>query len=92
MDDSHVLLFLGVVIGLFLAAIIFIIVEDASSQVKIDMETANDICKQLTGNESSVAKDSWKDDVVGNEGKLICITPSFDSTQNIIIKSNQDIN
>jgi len=44
----------------------------------LDKETLEDICKNLTGNETVDAKISF--------GKLICETPSYDSTTNIIFR------
>ncbi len=70
----------GIVIGLMIMGAIWIIVYEGSFD--ISQETGDDICRQLTGNESAVAKDSG--------GKLICLIPSYDETQNIIIKSNQE--
>ncbi len=70
----------GIVIGLMIMGAIWVIVYGESFD--ISQETGDDICRQLTGNESAVAKDSG--------GKLICLIPSYDETQNIIIKSNQE--
>lgn len=78
------LLFIGLFFGFLFTAIGF-----GSQGIDISQATANDICVQLTGNETAIAKDSWDTDAAIG-GKLICIIPSFDSTQNIIIKSNQD--
>lgn len=53
--------------------------------VAINQETADDICQQITNETSAVASD---DNTGINGGRLICTVPSYDSTQNIIIKSN----
>ena len=49
--------------------------------IGLSEETAQDICQQLTGNKTEFKVES-------SRGKLICELPSFDATQNIIIKSN----
>ncbi len=73
----------GVFIGLAIMFAVFFIIDLSTSQpINLSQETGDDVCFQLTGNESVVA-DSLN-------GKLYCETPSFDSTQNIIIKENSD--
>ena len=51
------------------------------SRVNLSQDTADDICQQLTGNSSAIAVEEL-------DGKLHCELPSYDATQNIIIKSN----
>ena len=80
MDVETATIIAGIVIGLMLMGMVWVIVYEES--FNISQETGDDICRQLTGNESAVAKDSG--------GKLICLIPSYDETQNIIIKSNQE--
>ena len=53
--------------------------------IALDQETGDDICRQLTGKSTAVASDEAKKIY---DGKLICTVPSYDSTQNIIVKSN----
>jgi len=75
---------IGILVGIvafFIFSLIFI------PEINITQETGDDICKQLTGNQTAVAtigEDS------GEYGKLICELPSFDATQNIIIKRNSE--
>lgn len=57
--------------------------------VTLSQETADDICRQLTGNETAIAEDS-SSNVDVPSGKLRCVLPSFDSTQNIIIIENSE--
>ena len=78
-EDIILAIFLGLTIGIFFTWVIV-------SAIGIDLtqETGDDICKQLTGNETAVASD-WDEN---GYGKLICILPSYDSTQNIIVKEN----
>jgi len=49
--------------------------------IGLSQETANDVCFNLTEIDGVVA-------VPNADYKLICEVPSFDSTQNIIIKEN----
>lgn len=46
--------------------------------VQLNQETANDICIQLTSNESAIGS--------SENGKLICKIPTIDATHNIIIE------
>lgn len=72
---------LGLCIGALVFGIITAIVY--SSQISLDKETINDICKNITGNNGTTFNN------VG-DGKLHCQLPSFDSTQNIIIDLNNN--
>lgn len=74
----------GIIIGTILITMIvmcaiFAIIE-INYDIVLDQETSNDVCKQLTGNSTAVASSDYF--------KLICTIPSFDSTQNIIVKTN----
>lgn len=62
--------------GILISAIILFIL----TPVALSQETADDVCKHITGNESAKAESL--------DGKLECILPTYDSTQNIIIKYN----
>lgn len=77
-DIGFVLLFLaiGFVAGMILIGIVL-------SGILINQETADDICKQLTNNQTARAEGT-------QDKKLICVLPSFDETQNIIIKTNSE--
>lgn len=81
---------IGIMTGAMLMAIVFVAVTGSSTTLKISQETADDVCRQLTGNESAVAEDTYGGDVEGNSGRLICITPSYDATQNIVFKQNNE--
>ncbi len=70
------------VFGIFLGTII------ESHDIGISQETGDDICKNLTGNQSAVAYEIFEDNY--RTGKLGCDIPSYDSTQNIIIKKNNE--
>ncbi|KKN58027.1 hypothetical protein LCGC14_0556850 [marine sediment metagenome] len=77
------------VIFIFCLGLVVGTIITGSSGIDISQETADDICKQLTGNETVVAYDGWnRNELVG--GKLGCELPSFDATQNIIIKQNNE--
>ncbi len=80
----------GLMAGAVVAAVIFIIIVGSSTTFKISQETADDICRQLTGNESAVGEDTYNDGIRRNSGKLICVTPSYDATQNIVFKQNNE--
>ncbi len=75
-----------IVLGSVALILIGIVIGQGLVDVKLTQETADDICQQLTGNFTAVASESYNEGL--DRGKLICTTPSFDSAQNIIIKSN----
>lgn len=77
------MVFLGAGLGMAIAFMI------SMSGIDISQETGDDICKNLTGNESAVAYD-WDSDSKLGFGKFGCKIPSYDSTQNIIIKKNNE--
>jgi len=79
MGNLEVFMF-GMGVGMILAVILFFLVTPS---IQLSQETADDICQQLTGNKTATAsKESYK--------QLICELPSFDETQNIIIKPNSE--
>lgn len=53
-----------------------------SEPIKISQETGDSMCLQITNNSATVATSEY--------GKLICTVPSYDHTQNIIVRSNND--
>jgi hypothetical protein len=71
-----VLMILCVAFGFSIALGIFDVDE-------LSQETLDDICLQLTNESGTIAE-------VGVNGELICEIPSYDSTPNIIVKSNSD--
>jgi len=94
-EDWESIIFAAAVAFLLGMAITLIIYSSMErNYIKISQETADDICYQLTGNESVVAKDYWdfsNDGIEGHpieKGKLVCELPSYDSTQNIVVMSN----
>ena len=84
MDPENVMIFL---IGMMAGVIFTILICIAPQGILISQEVADDVCKQITGNESAIAKEDGSK-IYG--GKLFCIIPSYDETQNIIIKSNSE--
>lgn len=78
-ECSLQMFFLGIVIGCVLGVMIILIC--LNNDLIINQEVGNDICYQLTGNKSIASVE---------DGKLVCEIPSFDSTQNIIVRSNSD--
>lgn len=85
------LIFLGFMTGMFGYMIIVEVV--LTPDLGVSQETADDICKQLTGNKSAVANTRYNEDYCTSwkgECKLICETPSYDQTQHIIIRSNSE--
>ncbi len=82
-DETKVLIFwvvFGLLMGMFTGLLIMVII----SPIRLSQETGNDICQQITGNENTIS--SSGDPI----NKLTCKTSSFDETQNIIIKQNDE--
>lgn len=75
---------LGFSIGLIVLGFILGTVATIHSGLILEPEVIHDICYQLTGNSSVIG--------LVEEGKLICELPSFDSTQNIIVRDNSGEN
>ncbi len=75
-----------IICGVVLIMLLGTLLGQDTTNIRLNQETADDICKQITNDSTAVASDegirSW------HGGKLICIVPSYDSTQNIIVKSN----
>ncbi len=63
------------------------VIGEGVVDVALNQETADDICIQITNDSTAVASD---DNRGINGGRLICTIPSYDSTQNIIVKSNDE--
>ncbi len=81
--DLILFVLFGFFLGLFLGAFIH-------PDISLSQEVADDVCQQLTGNQSAIATQEKEDlSFFKRQGKLVCIIPSFDSTQNIIIKTNE---
>ena len=72
----------GIIIGFLIGTLIgmAIVIFTGIDSFQISQETADDICVNLTGNSTAIAK--------SEHGKLICEVPSYDSTQNIIVRGN----
>ena len=70
-------LLIGLLFGAWFVLVIIAIIFNTIF-VNISQETADDICKNLTGNETVKATDEG--------GKLICEVPDYDSTLNIVIR------
>lgn len=75
-----ILMVIGLWVGVLILALMDLKITDASS-LRLSEETLNDICYNLTNNSASVGESI--------DEKLICKIPSYDHTQNIIIKSNE---
>lgn len=71
-------IFIGFFIGVGFMFFIFVFVED--NRLNISHETGDTICSQITNNSATVASTL--------NGNLVCKIPTYDHTQNIIIKSN----
>ncbi len=96
MEDFTHGIIAGIVIGLIFGSLIGMTLFSENrrdNNLKISQQTGNDFCAEVTGNESSVAKDWW-DYAAGREpiqkGGLVCELPSYDSTHNIVIKKNSE--
>lgn len=76
---------MGMTIGLIIVSISTFSPDTSVSYnrdgyLSISNSTGNDICHQITNNSVSTAS--------AENGKLICLLPSYDHTQNIIVKEN----
>ena len=80
MDNENKEFLFMLFIGFFLGVTIFALIMAIIDPIMLKQETIDDICKELTGTESAVAEEVHR--------KLVCLIPSFDETQNIIIKTN----
>ena len=90
MEIEDVIFFLA--LGLILGFGGFIIGSEfigSKIDIRLDQEVADDICQQLTNNSVAVALNEFEVGMVKG-GKLICNIPSFDATQNIIIRTNSE--
>lgn len=82
---------MGIIFGAGLMAIIWVAVF--TSGFNISQETGDDICKNLTNNTDAIARDfnSYR---IGEQpikkGGIVCELPSYDHTQNIVIKLNSE--
>ena len=88
MDEDVKIMLIMLLAGAFIGSLLTgFVMSDIG--IDISQETGNDICRQLTGNESAIAEDDWD---TSNDigGKLVCVTPSYDSTQNIIVKNSAE--
>jgi len=87
---------MGMLLGLFFGAVIVLVVfgfvghaEPTDKYITINQETANDLCIHLTGNETAIAKDWWNyQNKPIDKGQIVCELPSYDSTHNIVVKTN----
>lgn len=68
-----------ILLSFFLGGIIGTLEPMWDNQISLSQETGNDVCLHLTGNQSIASE---------LNGKLICETPSYDSTTNIIVRTN----
>jgi hypothetical protein len=77
-DEFGAAVFLGVIlIGTFICTIVLFALGEFSG-VDLDQQTVDDICYNLTSVEGVEGG--------SRNGKLLCEVPSFDSTNNILIK------
>ncbi len=70
-------LFIGMIIGN-----IFI------TDIPMQRKSLDEVCIQLTGNETAIFSIDIDYSTYWGNNKLVCDLPSYDSTQEIIIKSN----
>ncbi len=90
-DLNWVFVFLFFILGIVLGGMIVGLFFDLD-KLNIREDVAIDICQQLTGEpdtkfEVRDCEETWE-----SCWKLYCIRPSFDNTQNIIIKGNGEKN
>ena len=77
--ESIAMFFIGFIIGMFFVTVVVLV---SIEPIILSQETADDVCKNLTGNETTVA--------TSDQGRLTCKLPSYDATQNIIIERNNE--
>ena len=82
MDEEDIFNFLG---PFFLGMFAFLLIMALTGEMKNNLNdnTLNTICQKLNNNNSIDLKGS-----ADRDGKLVCISPSYDNTQNIIFKDN----
>jgi hypothetical protein len=83
-DNNSGLLALAVIFGLILLVCIICLFN---LDVNLKQSTADEICKQITNDTTAIAKQGNECDYWGN-CNLKCVLPSFDSTQEIVIVTN----
>lgn len=76
-----------IILSGLLLVVIGIAIESTATDISLNQETANDICRQITGDDTAIASNDLGS-MSMDGGKLICTIPGFDSTQNIIVKSS----
>ena len=79
---------MSIAIILIVSLIFFggMIVGKSIVDIRLTQKVADDVCRQLTEEPTAVA--SVDNPTLFNGAKLVCTIPSFDATQNIIVKSN----
>ncbi len=83
--SSNILMVSALLLIGFAAGLITISVV---SDIRLNQETADEVCQQLTNDLTAVAIKEQLGHL--GDGKLICSIPSFDATQNIIVKTNNE--
>ena len=79
MEGSDVgLIIIGVVFGLWAGFGIMLLINIGDTTIQNNV--LDDVCKQLTGNETAIST------TVSYGNQLICELPSFDSTHSIIVR------
>ena len=73
---------------LLIGSLIGLITMNAMSDIILNQETADEVCQQLTNDSIAIALKEQPGHFGG--GKLVCSIPSFDATQNIIVKINNE--
>ncbi len=86
--EDKVGLTIVIILAILLVGFMGMIIGDSLVDIKLNQETADDVCRQLTNDLTAVASDSAMREF--GDGKLICSIPSFDATQNIIVKTNNE--
>jgi len=79
MDSENLCLLIGLVTGLTIGSGIMILYFYSST---LSQETMQDICQNIENN-YTIEYNTY-----ASQGKLVCEKPSFDNTQNIIIRDN----
>ena len=102
MDEIDIGMIVGIILGLCIMGIVWLVVSSDNTYLKISQETGDEMCQNLVGNETAIAKDYWdysakvftsgslyyRGKKLIEKGGIVCELPSFDATHNIVIRTN----
>lgn len=80
MDDDYMMILPGIAIGIIIGGLICGVCN--LNNLILPQDVATDICNHISGNYSIEYRATIED------GKFVCLSPSYDNTQSIIFKKN----